>query len=469
MVKPAGRHAARRARGLILLAWISVSIFLRSSPGWAQQEGGDTLEDFGPVCLVALHFEGLESTQRRVVARELRYAGVRPGAHVGRAQVEEGVQRLRNMRIFRTVRYALAPLHAGATPATPPDCASTSPQHLTIEVEEKWTTLPILSFRQGGGTYRLILGAYDTNFLGRYLDVGAQYERLGDANSFLVWAGQPRLFDRRVHAEIGLGQRNEVFPFYRADDSLGWSYLLRRWVVETYLEREWAWWVRTGLVLRYQDDDFARDRMNGLALQQVRAMRLPAASRAVIAGAKLKFGRLNRDSFLVDGAALDLTLLHANEHLGSSYSFGSLSGGGRLFQTLPFRSTLGLRLDGGWSRANAEGIDALHRKFYLGGLTTLRGFAVHRFRGDHYWSTTAELRVPSLANEWAVLQHIFFVDAGGVADDLPGLAKVSGASAGLGLRLIVPKIQDFIVRVDYAFPLYRGAPNPVSLGGGQFF
>lgn len=458
-----------RACVWLVRACVFASVFARFPAAWAQTGEDEPPEDFGPVCLVGLHFEGLESTQRRVVVRELRYAGVQPGAQVGRAEVEEGAQRLRNLGIFRTVRYALAPVHPDTAPATRPDCAGAPPRHLTVEVEEKWTMLPILNFRQGGGTYRLVLGAYDTNFLGRYLNVGAQYERLGDANSFFVWAGQPRLFDRRLRAEIGVGQRNEVFHYYRPDDSLGWSFLLRRWLVETYLEREWFWWARMGLVLRYQDDDFARDRMSGLPLQQVRAMRRPEASRALIAGAKLKFGRLNRDSFLVDGAALDLTLLHANEHVGSSYSFGSVSGSARFFRTLPFRSTLGLALDGGWSETTAQGIDALHRKFYLGGLTTLRGFSVHRFRGDHFWSTTAELRVPSLANDWAVVQHIFFVDAGGVADDLSELGRLSGASAGLGLRLIVPKVQDFIMRIDYAFPLYRNAPNPVSLGGGQFF
>jgi outer membrane protein assembly factor BamA len=381
--------------------------------------------------------------------------------------IEEGVQPLRNLGIFREVTFTLA---EGAGAETPDEsdaesCAKQAPTvRLAIKIDEKWTTLPLFSFSRGGGTYRLILGAYDVNFLGRYISVGAQYERLGDTNSFFAWASQPRLFDRRVLAGVSAGTRNQVYYLYEPDGSIGGGFLLHRFSAEATIQKEWLWWLRTGLTLHFDVDDFSLELLSDEARRKQLARGVPESTHTLLAGVGALFGRLDRHNFLVDGALLSVAVEHANENLGSSHNYSALLLGTTYFQTLPWRSTLGVRAATGFASTRS-----VHRRFYLGGLDAIRGFPKDRFSGENYWLSTVEFRIPSVDTRWFVLQHIFFVDAAGVSDNVSDLARLSGASAGVGLRIMVPKIQDFVIRVDYAFPLYGDAANPLSLGGGQFF
>src|SRR5690606_7473643 len=153
-----------------------------------------------------------------------------------------------------------------------------------------------------------------------------------------------------------------------------------------------------------------------------------------------------------------------NEAFGSTDSYRDLLFEFNFFRTLPLKSTIGLRLASGMAST-----DAIHRRFYLGGLDALRGFAADRFTGNNYWLGNLEFRIPSVDSRWFLLQHVFFVDAAGVSENVSDIGVLSGASSGLGLRIIVPKIQDFVIRVDYAFPIYDAVPSPPGFGGGQFF
>lgn len=418
-------------------------------------------------CIRAIDFIDLERTKESVLHGELAYAGVEVGRVASIENIEEGVQKIRNLGGFREV---LADVLAvpGASPAPEsskgPECVEFDQARLVIQVDEKWTALPIFSFSRGGGTYRLILGAYDVNFLGRYINVGAQYERLGDTNSFFTWISPRRLLGRDLIPSLKLGSRNRVYRLYEPDGSVGGGFLLNRFSVEGSLLKEWHRWLRTGISLRYENDDFSLDLLSDQVREAQQTRGLPAASHALLLGASVTLGELNYDSYLVDGVLFGVSVSHANAHLGSTDSYRDLLVGFNYFQTLPFKSTLGFRLAGGFESTNA-----VHRRFFLGGLDALRGFASDRFNGPNYWMSTLELRIPSVDSRWFLLQHIFFVDAAGVSEDIGDYAKLSGSSAGIGLRIIVPKIQDFVMRIDYAFPLYEEVANPLGFGGGQFF
>jgi len=175
-------------------------------------------------------------------------------------------------------------------------------------------------------------------------------------------------------------------------------------------------------------------------------------------------GQLDSNRYLVDGTTLSASVTHANAQFGSSDSYRDLLLELNFFRTLPLHSTLGVRLASGFAST-----EMLHRRFYLGGLDALRGFASDRFSGNNYWLGNLEFRIPSVDSRWFLLQHIFFVDAAGVGENVSDIAALSGASAGLGVRIIVPKIQDFVIRVDYAFPIYDAVASPLGFGGGQFF
>lgn len=418
------------------------------------------------VCIQDIDFLGLERTRLFVLHGELQSSGVSVGKTASPEQIADGVQKLRNLGVFREVLWDVvevfgAPARGASSGVS---CAGFRAVRLVIQVDEKWTLLPIFSFTQGGGTHRLILGAYDVNFLGSYTNLGAQYERLGDTNSFFAWVSPQRLLGRDLIPALSLGRRNRVYHVYTPDGEVSGGFWLQRFSVEGSLVKKWREWFRTGVGLRFEDDEFSLDLLSEAARQAQHARGLPDASHAALMWVSATLGQLNANRYLVEGTTLSASATHANAHLGSSDSYRDLLLELNFFRTLPLNSTLGVRLASGFAST-----EMLHRRFFLGGLDALRGFASDRFTGDNYWLGNLELRVPSVDSRWLLLQHIFFVDAAGVGENVNDIAALSGASAGLGLRIIVPKIQDFVIRVDYAFALYEALKSPLGFGGGQFF
>ncbi len=410
-----------------------------------------------PVLVEAITIDGLQRTKPGVVYRELL---VEEGEIASRAVIAESIQRVRNTGLFRKVTFELARDTTEGSDTTEGDRAVT----LQIEVDERWTTLPMFQLSSGGGTYRLITGAYDTNFLGRYLGLGGRYERLGETNSFYAWAYDPRAFNERLRLGVELGSRNRTFTLYGDDGRQSGGFLVDQFTVGVSVEKEWLWWLRTGISLRFDHDDFSLSTIAPEVADLQRERGLPEPAYFLSGHLGVSLGRIDQDNYLFDGTELGLSLSHTNSAIGSTHD--QLKFGFRLnhFEMLPLNSNLGVRIAGGTSS-----VEAIHRRYYVGGLDSIRGFPHQRFAGEHYWQAGVEYRIPSFDMRWFVLQHIAFVDAAGVSDDIAEFATLSGASAGVGVRVMVPKIQGLIARFDYAWAIDGHAPNALSIGGGQFF
>ena len=110
----------------------------------------------------AVLVEGTSRTRREVVTRELLFE---EGQDVSIAQIEEGMQRLRNLALFRAVEYELVSQKVALPDGTlPPDLNPKRPSRvLTVRVDERWTLLPFGSFIQGGGLTRGAVGLFDLN------------------------------------------------------------------------------------------------------------------------------------------------------------------------------------------------------------------------------------------------------------------------------------------------------------------
>lgn len=146
-----------------------VSSFVLCADAFAQssEEPPQTVEE--RLVIRSVEYEGLRRTKTKVLEREFEFSLDQPTT---RAELEETAQRLRNLQIFSTVEYELEPLDDGYL--------------LRFQVLERWTILPVFKGSSGGGVNQLIVDLYDINVLGRYLEMGAQYERLGPTNSGVV-------------------------------------------------------------------------------------------------------------------------------------------------------------------------------------------------------------------------------------------------------------------------------------------
>ncbi len=201
-----------------------------------------------PTLIVStVQIEGLERTREYIVTNEFEFQVGKPTTLEA---VEETAQVLRNMGIFARVEYDLDPREDGTF-------------HLRIELLERWTTLPVFKAARGGGVTQLIFAVFDINVFGHFLELGAEYERLGSTNSGVLWFRNPRLFDRRLALGAEVRSSNRVLTLYAADGSVEGGYLLGRNQVWLSLEQEWLWWFKAGLHLQFIDGIFTGTHFGG--------------------------------------------------------------------------------------------------------------------------------------------------------------------------------------------------------------
>lgn len=395
----------------------------------------------------AVEFDGLKRTKTRVVEREFEFVLDQPTT---RGDLEETAQRLRNMHLFSTVEYELEPLEDGYL--------------IRFRVLERWTILPVFKGSSGGGVNQLLIGIYDINVLGRYLEMGVQYERLGPTNSGVVWFRDPRLFDQRLWFGADVWHTNRIYTLYDADGEIEGGYLLNRNLISFGIEKEWKWWLKGGLRLQLVNDETSYDLVDDdVRLQQIQRG-LPEDEFRIQPGISFSLGRLNYDNYRVDGVLLNLRFDGSDTTLGSSMSFASVESDFFFAKTLPFKSTLALRWLVGISSTESE-----PHYYFIGGFDRVRGFLDARFRGPAHTTANLEYRIPSLDTSWVVLQHIVFTDVASVGDGVSDFTEITAASAGAGLRVISPRIFRFTVRLDYALSLVNEGDSSLSFGVQQFF
>lgn len=418
----------------------------------------------------AIIMQGLERTHRKVVEREILF---QEGGFASERQLKESVTRLLNLGIFREVTYELI------TQRVDGDDVGQKGRYprrvVKFRFDERWTTLPAFRFAQGGGVTQFVVGLYDVNLLGRYLELGAQYDRLGytdtfydgdAANSYVVWFRDPRFLDKFIWVGADLWSTKRIRTLYDGRGEAEGGFLLERLMLILRLEHEIDWWLRAGINLELMDDTFSYDFIpdERRQLQQQRFGALPKSGSAGVVRMSAKFGRVNQDDFNYDGMLFTQSLAHSDTLWGADFRFTQLESELRVYKKLPLRSNVALRLGLGFG--NARQIQHL---YYLGGLDRVRGFVDSRFRGSNYWSANAEYRVAPFVSRWLVLQPTAFIDAATTSDSARELTHLDAATAGLGLRIISPKIYRFVMRFDYAFALKDSADAAFSFGAQQFF
>ncbi len=398
----------------------------------------------------AIEIQGLMRTQRFVVERELTF---RAGGIVTRSQLEESVQRLRNIGLFRIAEYTLVPQDPSGVET-----------NVVILVDERWTILPFFNISAGGDLFSLLAGIYDINLFGRYLEAGGRYRRLGDTNSFLFWFYDPRFLDQRQFLGAQFWWTNRIRYLYDNSGQLEGGYLRERRSAVLTTSRELSKDLSLGSGLVLQHDSFSYDLVREDIAEKQRINGLPHVQEHGILNLSATVGHIDEDSYLREGVQLTQSFSVSNQLWGSSESY--VESGTQLlaFKRFVGKQNIGMRFGVGMTSA-----EHIENQFFLGGLDTVRGFYDSRFRGPFYWFLNSEYRIPSLDHRWLVLHHVLFFDAVGVADRSSLLWNADGASAGIGLRIISPKIYQFVARIDYAFPLKGAGTTPLSFGVQQFF
>ena len=332
-----------------------------------------------------------------------------------------------------------------------------------FDLEEVWTLNPLFSFAIGGNAAWVRAGASDTNVAGRFLELGAQYERFTQFNGYQAWARDPRFLGKRLdwivlverlvrprpdYADRRLRVVTEVFGLWENDRlkvsgraELNYDVLLP---------------VRTG---DGTDDAAAHDVSDADAPRNW----------ATVLETGVRVGRLDTVRVRTTGATLELKTTWVATRLATFGGFAQswLEALGHVM--------LGERWNlSGRVQAGVQGDAPDYNRFWLGGLQHIRGYVDNYARSDKFALLNLEARFTAYDSRWISFVAAAFVD-GAVAHDPAGGVRQM-VSTGAGLRGLLPWMVKTGLRVDMALPLVdarcpHGASlcPGISIGVYQFF
>ncbi|HVU52472.1 MAG TPA: BamA/TamA family outer membrane protein [Polyangia bacterium] len=132
------------------------------------------------------------------------------------------------------------------------------------------------------------------------------------------------------------------------------------------------------------------------------------------------------------------------------------------------------------TEADAYRDDTLRRRYFLGGDSGLRGYAIGALQGPTQLLGHLELRTTALAITSQRVGALLFEDVGSAAATFSSAARGLLADVGVGLRWLIPQLNSTVIRFDWALPLVAvtlpngafapaGLPGRLSVGFQQIF
>ena len=398
-----------------------------------------------PCQIDILEITGLWRTSEAIVRRELPW---RPGEQVSAEKWALGQARLWNMGLFSQVRAQLENRDGKVV--------------ALLALEERWTINPLFSFQvlvkragSGDSSSWWSVGASDLNVGGQFVEAAAAYEQFNAFAGGLAYLRAHRflgeradamlLWERLVRPRLGFADRRmrlrgEANRLLDSD----------RWRVGGRLDAQW-------------DDIF--DAGDG-------PVNLPLSSKSVIADVGARYGRVDVQRIRQVGQSVELRAAAGATTQGDQLKLHTQLWGQALgFWAVGARWNVAARAQAGWQSGAVEAL-----QFFVGGLYEVRGVRDSYLRADRYALANLELRMTALDTMWLAVVPALFSDAAVARDLQRGTTLI--ASAGGGVRLLVPRFVRTGLRIDVAVPLAGIACNSatqqrfcpgLSLGVFQYF
>ncbi len=398
-----------------------------------------------------IEFRGLDRTKPFVIHRELLF---KVNDALSTKNLLASIQNLKNLEIFSSVIPLL-------------ELQDNNRVKVIIQFSEKWTTIPYLSFSSGGGTRYIYSGIYDINMFGRFIELGAQYNNWNKEHGVLGWYIDRRLFNRRITLQLVAGKTLRPRYLLTRDAEKEGDYILSRNEVRFNLIKEFKPWISAGVGFELESDQIINANYETILDQPIKnQLNNTRTSDNKYTSLFLSFGKLDYDNYLIAGKRSSLTVKYGGKYTKSDTSLKMFRWENKAYWRLPYFGNAALKL----TLAQTD-VEAIQHLFYVGGFKHVRGYLDGQLRSKAYWQLNSEYRIPSYRSNWLVLQHIFFLDAVQVADKISQLKDESSIyySAGIGIRIISPKIYSFNGRLDVALLTKGASKNFISFGTQQFF
>jgi outer membrane protein assembly factor BamA len=348
---------------------------------------------------------------------------------------------------------------------------SSGTYELVLDLEEKWTTIPVIRGQFGGGTLLQVIGGYDIHGFGRLWTVGAESRRYGSAPlGYVLWAQAPRwkqgkhvlgfeywkeyrqrnVYDQNLK-KIGLLNTNKI---------RGRTIFMLPWGDSPTLgdSNHWQW----GLDVTVVDELPAQylPETEGNPMPGVRLPEIPEVELTFLPS--LVYDNINVNHYDYDGLRF---LTRAGFGLAQGQTSGKAIG--ELYYYWLLEQKFNLAFHAFASHANGDHLSA---QTFLGGLDSLRGLPDSAIYGSKAVYTNLEFREISLRFKHLWLQNVVFVDWGSAADRWNLLEEHQRLSSGVGVRLGLPSVHRLMLRIDVAWDVQNPRGGAVfSAGLNQLF
>ncbi len=378
-----------------------------------------------PAKIDAVVVNGLTRTKAVVVHRELGFAA---GDTITREQLDLAVTRLWNTTIFAHVTARVVRGRAGQVLAV-------------FDLEDRWTLNPLLGYGAGGSAFYFRVGAADNNVAGRFLEAQAQYQYFDGFHGGQMILRDPRTFNRRIETTFQLERLVRPRPEFSDQRTLA------RVEMATLVNDD-------SLRLGMRVDGF----MDRFLPPLDPPSNLPAATNSVLIEPNIRFGRVDTVRLMQKGGSVELRQGFGitDSEIAPTYTQTTVEA--LRFVTIGSRINLALRA----RLANISHVPP-HLRLYVGGLDLLRGYQDNFVRTNGYMLYNAELRYVVYDSTWVAFMPVAFTD-GNLSQDSPHALF----SAGVGIRVLVPKFVGTGLRADLAIPFDNPHAEP-NFGVYQFF
>jgi hypothetical protein len=342
-------------------------------------------------------------------------------------------------------------------------------ERVEIQAKDRWTLLPVLGLRRGGGRTTARVGISDHNAFGSLftlygeLTSNAQIPFLhrssADRVGNLVYTQVPRIFGTRLTPYASWTRDFLDFAAFQQDGAPGYVYDRARYALRGELRYELS-----ALVSVMGGVEGRRDRYRTSDVTRAPGTP-PSALDTVSALFGVQLGYV--EDLISRQRGTELRLI--GEAAGMGALTGTLQARGYFMPVERHNLCLQLLLQGTTGREESF-------LFHSGGLREIRGFIDSFFSGAAMGRANAEWRAEVLRSSFlmpAIGQLAAFADGGWVARRAGAVAGLDYQgpilSAGLGARIIPVPFARAVGRIDFAAGLVPRRTLDLSFSGQQFF
>jgi len=368
-------------------------------------------------------------TKEEIILRELN---INKGDNVTESQIENSIARIWNIGNFAKVSYTIDTLETGKL-------------LLNITAQDALTIMPVLSFIGNREEYKLNLGIFDNNMLGRNISLGLEGSFGTNARYGNINIGIPR---QLLYRNMTIGGRFSygTTSAYRYEEGVkvsgvGYSHSDINMYIGNPWHDDYSYKFSPDLSLGY----FNHQTDSALTEQGISQPSAYTVNYLTVATAE-SIGLMNRKRHQREGynisagigAGIGLSVM------SPAYVSAGLSG---VYSKLLGRF---LQIDGSISSGyTTTGLPSLIN--YLGP-GHVKGILSGERAGKSIISSTIALRLTYINRNWFAMEQSFFINAGNAADVYWHLFNTPPlASAGSSIRLMVPMIPWLAISFHYAW------------------